>query len=116
MKLLPHCIQAISLDPLVALSARGGEELLVAILAVERPLLLYEAHINEGFATGAGRAVEVVRTPVLPECGHKRTPDLLLAASADGYSRSDGCVHDTSAPLGSSSLPWHSFRGNSSWT
>lgn len=65
MELLAYCIEAITLHPLVTLSADRGEVLLVAVFAVERSLLLHEAHVNEWLPAAFGGADEVVGTPSL---------------------------------------------------
>jgi len=114
--LFPDCIQAIALDPFVALSTRRGEELLVAVLAVERTLLLDEADIDEGFATCLSVAAEVVRAPVLSQGCHEWTPDLFLAAGTDRYSGSDGGVHDAPTSLGRGPLARDALGGHGSWS
>ena len=65
-----------SLDPLVALAASGGKELLVAVLTVEGALLLHEADIKEGLTARLGVAVEVVGAPVLTQRSHERSSEM----------------------------------------
>jgi len=100
MELLSHRVQAIPLDPLIALAAGGREELLVAVLAVEAALLLHEAHVQQLPLAGARVALEVVGAPVLAQRRHERPSDLLLAAGAHWNPGADGGVHDAPAPLG----------------
>jgi len=116
MELFSDCIQAIALDPLVALPTRGGEELLVAVFAVERSLLFHEAHVDEGLATRLRVALEVVRAPVLSQGCHEWAPDLFLAASTDRYSGTDGSVHDAPTSLGGGPLSGDALGGHSSWS
>jgi len=100
MELLSHRVQAIPLDPLIALAAGGRQELLVAVLAVEAALLLHEAHVEQLPLAGASGALEVVGTPVLAQRRHERPSDLLLAAGAHWNPGAHGSVHNASAPLG----------------
>jgi len=67
VELFTYSVQTIALDPLVAFAADGGEILLVTVLTVECPLLLHEAHVDQGLLACIGGAHEVVRAPGLTQ-------------------------------------------------
>lgn len=94
MELLADSVQAITFHPLVALAADRSKVLLIAVFAVERTLLLDEAHVDEGLAARVGGADEVVGAPGLTQGGHEGPPDGGLASLAGrallGYGGS-GC-------------------------
>jgi len=116
MELLTHGVQTIPFDAFVALPAGGGEEPLIAVLAMQRPLLLHEAHVEELLAARGGRAAEVVGAPVLAEGGHEWSSDLNLTVGTHRYSRCYSLVHNSSASLGRSSFAGNSFCRHSSNT
>jgi len=106
VELLPHRVQAVALDALVTLGAGGGQEPLVAVLAVQAPLLLHEAGVQQGPAARLRGALEVVRAPVLAQRCHKRPPDLTIASGADGDAGALSRVHDAPTPLGGGATPY----------
>lgn len=58
---------------LLATATGGGEELLVAVLAVNRATLLHKAHHGQGAA--ALSAVKLLWVPRLPHSDQERTPE-----------------------------------------
>jgi len=111
VELLAYGVQAVPLDALAALGARGRQEALVAVLAVELALLLHEADVDERLAAGGRGAVEAVGAPVLAQRRHERASDLVLAACADGDPGGHSLVHDAPPALGGRALPGHALRG-----